>query len=66
MSAAAVAIVVVLIYFIQVELIYNVVLISAVQQSDSVIHTYPSLSCFVLVVFSGRVGVNNMGNRNQS
>ena len=28
-----------LIYFIEVKLIYNVVLISAVQQSDSVIHT---------------------------
>ena len=27
-----------LIYFIEVKLIYNVVLISAVQQSDSVIH----------------------------
>ena len=30
------------IYFIEVELIYNVVLTSAVQQSDSVIHLYTS------------------------
>ena len=29
-----------LIYFIEVELIYNIVLVSAVQHSDSVIHTY--------------------------
>ena len=29
-----------LIYFIEVELIYNVVVVSGLQQSDSVIHIY--------------------------
>ena len=35
-----------LIFFIEVQLIYNVVLISAVQQSDSVIHIYTFFSMF--------------------
>ena len=43
-----------LIYFIEVSLIYNVVLISAVQQSDSVIHIYTSFpSLFLCDVFTG-------------
>ena len=36
------------IFFIEVELIYNVVATSAVQQSDSVIHTYT----FFFILFS--------------
>ena len=35
-------------FIIEVELIYNVVLLSAVQQSDSVIHTYT----FIFISFS--------------
>ena len=35
-------------YFIELQLIYNVVLISAVQKSDSVIHMYT----FFLIFFS--------------
>ena len=38
------------IYFIEVWLIYNVVLISAVQQSDSVIHIY--IYTFFFIFFS--------------
>ena len=34
------------IYFIKVWLIYNVVLISAVQQSDSVLYTYGYIHSF--------------------
>ena len=37
-------------FFIEVELIYNIVLVSTVQQSDSVIHVYT----FFLVFFSIR------------
>ena len=42
-----------LIYFIEVELIYNVVLISAVQQSDSVIHIYSLSDSFPLWFITG-------------
>ena len=38
----------ILFYFIEVQLIHNVVLISAVQQSDSVIHMYT----FFFILFS--------------
>ena len=34
--------------FIEVELIYNVVIISAVQQSDSVIHVHTSIVFHIL------------------
>ena len=37
-------------YFIEVQLIYNVVLISAIQQSDSVIHIY--IYTFFFILFS--------------
>ena len=37
------------IYFIEVLLTYNVVLISAVQQSDSVIHIYIYILFFILL-----------------
>ena len=40
------------IYFIEVELIYNVVLISSVQQSDSVIHIYVCI-CFYILLHYG-------------
>ena len=35
------------IYFVEVQLIYNIVLISAVQQSDSVVHTYTFFSIMI-------------------
>ena len=38
--------------FIAVELVYSVVLISAVQQSDSVIHTYIYIYMFFFIFFS--------------
>ena len=41
------------IFFIEVELIYNVVLVSGVQQSDSVIHTY--ISIFFQILFPYRL-----------
>ena len=41
-----------LIYFIEVELIYNIVLVYAVQQSDSaVIHVYTFCFVFFLIRF---------------
>ena len=36
-----------LIYFIEVKLIYNVVSVSGIQQSDSVIHIYNSLHLLI-------------------
>ena len=41
-----------LIYFTEVQLIHNVVLISAVQQSDSVIHIYIYIYTFFFIFFS--------------
>ena len=40
-----------LIYFIEVQLIYNVVLISAVQQIDSVIYIYIYFIFFSIMVY---------------
>ena len=40
-----------LIYFIEVHLIYNIVLISAVKQSGSVIHIYILFHILFLMVF---------------
>ena len=51
-----------LIYFIEVYLIYNVVLISTIQQSDSVIHiyiyTYPFSYSFPLWFITGGCSLN--------
>ena len=43
------------IYFIEVQLIYNVVLISAVQQSDSVIHIYTFFFIFFSIMVYHRI-----------
>ena len=42
-------------FLIEVELIYNVVLISAVQQSDSVIHTYTFFFIFSSIMVFLRI-----------
>ena len=39
-------------YFIEVYLIYNAVLISSLQQSDSVIHIYTHIYTFFFIFFS--------------
>ena len=38
-------------YFIEVQLIYNIVLVSGVQQSDSVIYVYIYIYIYILFVY---------------
>ena len=45
----------ILFYFIEVQLTYNVVFISAVQQSDSVIHIYTFFFIFFSIIFYHRI-----------
>ena len=43
------------IYFIEVQLIYNVVLISTIQQSDSIIHMYAFCFIFFSIMVYHRI-----------
>ena len=43
------------IYFMEVQLIYNVVLVSGVQQNDSVIHTYTFFFIFFSIMVYHRI-----------